>query len=153
MRLLFPTQGYSKGVILVGGPGNGKTEAIEFAIDALDEALGACGAVRGSAASRFAADDGEPPPRIARVDVSALTGGRHAWSLGIVQDASAPDPAAPLVGLAELLVQELQEVLDWAATWSISLALTAVCWTTHWFSQAIRVVPTLPCSYRGWLLR
>jgi hypothetical protein len=109
--LALPKSGCPRGVILVGGPGNGKTEAVEFAVEALDAALGADGALRDSVAALFVASESGAPPRMARVDVGGITGGKHPWSLGVVQDASAPDPSAPGVALAELLLGELEAVM------------------------------------------
>jgi len=100
-----------RGVALVGGPGNGKTEAVEFAVEALDAALGMDRTLRDAVAVQFNGNGDLPPPRIVCVDVGKISGGRLPWTLGIVQDASAPDANQPSEGPAALLLKELEDVL------------------------------------------
>lgn len=100
-----------RGVALVGGPGNGKTEAVEFAVEALDAALGLDRALRDAVAAQFMGQGDNPPPRIARMDLREVSGGRLGWTLGIVQDASAPDATLPRASPAALLLDELEQVL------------------------------------------
>lgn len=100
-----------RGAVLVGGPGNGKTEAVEFAVEALDAGLGLGRALRNAVAAQFLDQGDQPPPRMARVDVRKLMGGQLGWTLGIVQDASAPDTSRPQANPAALLVDELEELL------------------------------------------
>jgi hypothetical protein len=100
-----------RGVALVGGPGNGKTEAVEFAIEALDTALGLERTLRDAVAAQFNGQGEQPPPRMARVDLREVSRGRLDWTLSIVQDASAPDAAQPRISPAALLLEELKDVL------------------------------------------
>lgn len=97
-------------VILVGGPGNGKTEAVEFLAFAVDESLSLSGALVNDLKSKFSAGDGSTPPRLVRsICASGLAGGAD-LDLSIVQDASVGEhgrhesPAQSLVSdLASLL--------------------------------------------------
>ena len=102
--------GVPRVVLLVGGPGNGKTEAIEFTICKLDEALGLSGSLVSLLRDQFLARDGRPAPRLATIDLANLSGGTHAFGLSIVQDASVSDPERPETPAA-LLVQELEDLL------------------------------------------
>lgn len=54
-------------LLLVGGPGNGKTEAIEYTVVKLDNALGAQGSLVASLSNQFVGSGGAPPK--ARDDV------------------------------------------------------------------------------------
>jgi hypothetical protein len=97
-----------KVLLLVGGPGNGKTEAIEYTVSRLDEALGANGDVVHDLGIQFSGSDGKPPPRLAKAKLSnSLNLGSTNGHLAIVQDASAADPAEPGKSPASLLVKDL----------------------------------------------
>jgi len=76
-------------LLLVGGPGNGKTEAIESTVEWLDESLGAGGKLLAGLRDSFFPPEGAAVPRLVRVE--AAKPGSQAGSLGlsIVQDASA----------------------------------------------------------------
>jgi hypothetical protein len=75
-------------LLLIGGPGNGKTEAIEHTIIELDSALGLGGRLVASATSAF----GGASPRLVKLDLdNAKPPLRH---VSIVQDASASHGAA-----------------------------------------------------------
>src|SRR4051812_30418629 len=78
-------------VLLVGGPGNGKTEAVEQTVHALDYALGVNGAFESLLRDQFLSRGNAPPPRIATTDVAQLTSGRVDREISIVQDASVAD--------------------------------------------------------------
>jgi hypothetical protein len=94
-------------LMLVGGPGNGKTEAIESTIGWLAGALGASDRlVRALAGSFLPAGDGFVP-RLVRVDAGALGTPRRQLAISIVQDASAVlDATGP--SAAQLLLDELE---------------------------------------------
>jgi hypothetical protein len=98
-------------VLLVGGPGNGKTEAVEFAIKSLDHSLLAEGRLVHALSEQFLPTDGSPPPRLAKVSASELTRARYSV-IQIVQDASAGDFTRPHLLPAELLVEELTALLQ-----------------------------------------
>lgn len=74
-------------LLLVGGPGNGKTEAIESTIRWLDDALTAQGGLLRTLAEAFSPADGIAP-RLVEVDLERLLGRVGGGVLSIVQDAS-----------------------------------------------------------------
>jgi hypothetical protein len=94
-------------VLLVGGPGNGKTEAVEATIHAMDRKLNGGNLLASAFEQLFAPDAGKPVPRLARVDVSSLLKRPSIGTLDIVQDASVADPAFPGCTPASLLVADL----------------------------------------------
>lgn len=104
------TPGTPRILLLVGGPGNGKTEAIEHTIDCLDTGLAAGGGLRRTLAGLFRPPVGQPVARIVRVDAGSLASIPRPLDLSIVQDASATagheGRAAP-----ELLIDELLSLL------------------------------------------
>lgn len=98
-------------LLLVGGPGNGKTEAVEFAVQCLDEALDAHGHLVESVRKLFLPQDGAPPPRLASIDINSLTSNQYS-SLQLVQDASAGDSRnRPTSSPPQLLVEDLEHLL------------------------------------------
>jgi hypothetical protein len=94
-------------VLLLGGPGNGKTEAVEATLRALDSSLDLNGALLDAFRPSFASSSGRGVPRMAEIDVATLAGGRAPFRLQIVQDASVQDPDVPSRSRAELLLAEL----------------------------------------------
>lgn len=97
-------------LLLVGGPGNGKTEAIEHTIKCLDDSLGAGGRLVAQLAREFHPPAGVPVPRTVRVDVGALARPARELGLSIVQDASAKAGGGGRPA-PELLLDELSELL------------------------------------------
>lgn len=79
--------GQPRVLLLVGGPGNGKTEAIESTVRWLDEALAAGGALLRALGDAFSPADGIAP-RLVEVDLERLLGRSGGGVLSIVQDAS-----------------------------------------------------------------
>lgn len=102
-------------VLLVGGPGNGKTEAIECTIRWLDESLGCDGRLVDELSKAFHPSTGSAVPRLARVDAGSLARLDSSLSLDIVQDASATagheGSTAPV-----LLIDELARLLNGSPT-------------------------------------
>lgn len=98
-------------VLLVGGPGNGKTEAIESTIRWLDESLGCNDRLVDELSKAFHPCTGAAVPRLARVDAGSLARLDGSLSLDIVQDASATagheGSTAPV-----LLIEELGRLLE-----------------------------------------
>lgn len=95
-------------VLLVGGPGNGKTEAIERTMGWLDGALGCRGRLLERLALEFRPDEGKVP-RLVRVNAGQLCDGRQGeLSLSIVQDASVVAGSTGHTA-ADLLIEELSE--------------------------------------------
>lgn len=98
-------------LLLVGGPGNGKTEAIESTINWLDEAFGCKGDLVKELARTFLPQDGGAVPRIVHVDASALCTLSRPLELSIVQDASVIFGCEGRTS-ARLLIEELCSALD-----------------------------------------
>ena len=98
-------EGTPRIVLLVGGPGNGKTEAIETTMVWLDGALGCRGALVDALQAAFAPEDGKVP-RTIRVAAGSLASPGRPLSLSIVQDASVVAGAGGQTH-ASLLLQEL----------------------------------------------
>lgn len=95
-------------VLLVGGPGNGKTEAIESTVGWIDAGLGPDGRLVAALRQAFAPGDGIVP-RLVTVDL----GGRStlgARRLSIVQDATARTGTEKR-SAARLLLDELQDAI------------------------------------------
>lgn len=98
-------------VLLVGGPGNGKTEAVEATIQALGEYYGIGGTLEARLEPIFAPTDGSTVPRIARVDLVPATSHLPGTALTLVQDASVADPSLPAKTPAGLLVDDLSSAI------------------------------------------
>lgn len=97
-------------LLLVGGPGNGKTEAIEHTIKCLDHGLSAEGRLVERLSLAFHPSAGQAVPRVVRVDAGSLASIPIPLELNVVQDASVTagqdGQAAPV-----LLINELQSLL------------------------------------------
>lgn len=89
-------------LFLVGGPGNGKTEAIESTIEWLDRSLGCDGNLVAQLSAEFAPDTA---PRIARASGKRSSG--EDYTVDVVQDASLPSSLQPGRQPFQLLVDEL----------------------------------------------
>lgn len=94
-------------LLLVGGPGNGKTEAIESTVGWLDQASGANGKLIEALRRAFIPDEGSPVPRLVRVEAAGLSS--IPFGLSIVQDASAVVHASGKQA-AQLLLDELETI-------------------------------------------
>jgi hypothetical protein len=102
-------------ILLVGGPGNGKTEAIEKTMDLLDKALGCAGALVAELSRAFRPDEGKVP-RLIWADAGSLAQpARQGLRLSIVQDASVVAGATGK-SAAELLLEELDYACAKGAT-------------------------------------
>ncbi len=97
-------------VLLVGGPGNGKTEAIEFTIRQLDADFQLSGKLVGALGSQFFPKD-LSTPRHAYADVSAISGGQNHYKIFIVQDASVEGGEASSKSPAEILIDDLERLV------------------------------------------
>ncbi len=101
-----------RAVFLVGGPGNGKTDAVEGCIEELDAALHAQGTFIASFAKAFTPEPGRIAPRKVVVDVTAASAHVPAHmrcTFSLVQDATEGDPAENATA-EHLLLRELAEV-------------------------------------------
>lgn len=110
---MLPTKSASipRIVLLVGGPGNGKTEAIESTIYWLDKSLGCKGQLVDELSMAFHPPAGSAVPRLASVDAGRLANVDSALRLDVVQDASATSGHEGSTASA-LLIEELSRILD-----------------------------------------
>jgi hypothetical protein len=102
-----------RSLILVGGPGNGKTDAVESCIEFFDQRLGAEGAVIEAFSRQFGKMVGLPP-RKAVVDLRSLDidiPEHLATSIALVQDATEGD-LGEVASAEELLLADLASRLD-----------------------------------------
>ncbi len=109
-RIATNEPGTPRILLLVGGPGNGKTEAVESTIVKLDELLGIEGRLIGALKSQFTPRDGTAVPRLARASLKVLTRGRLPKDLSIVQDASVAQSDQPALSPAAALIADLEEM-------------------------------------------
>jgi hypothetical protein len=99
-----------RSLFLVGGPGNGKTEAIEQLLYAFDRELGADSEIIKECERQFAGNQDHPVPRMVtlqtvnRIKVTGIT------EIAILQDASMADPKVPGKSAAELFLSEVDAV-------------------------------------------
>jgi hypothetical protein len=107
-------------VLLVGGPGNGKTEAIESTIQCLDNALDARGTLHDTLKSQLMPGEGIAVPRVAIAEVNGNLSGDGKFRISIVQDASVEETTNQ--SRSELLATELETQLADVSGRSIYLA-------------------------------
>ena len=98
-------------ILLVGGPGNGKTEAIESTIHWLDATLGCEGRLIEELSKAFHPLAGFKVPRIVSVDAGSLSRFDSGLSLDIVQDATSTAGHEGSTASA-LLIEELDRLQD-----------------------------------------
>lgn len=98
-------------VLLVGGPGNGKTEAIESTIHWLDSSLDCEGRLIDELSAAFHPSVGFAVPRLVSVNAGRLAKSNTSLSLDIVQDASATAGHEGSTA-SVLLIEELSRLLD-----------------------------------------
>lgn len=98
-------------VLLVGGPGNGKTEAIESTIHWLDSSLECEGNLIGELSKAFHPSAGLKVPRLVNVDVGHLSKLDKKLNLDIVQDATSTSGYEGRTASA-LLIDELVGLLN-----------------------------------------
>jgi hypothetical protein len=108
-------------VLLVGGPGNGKTEAVEAALAELDSELGLAGKLIATLKARFDPAPGQSVPRRVSIDVGHRGDTEGQLILTVVQDASVAESDNPRQTPASLLVADLSSALQSPPT-SIYLA-------------------------------
>lgn len=103
--------GTPKAIFLVGGPGNGKTEAVEFTIRELDAAMRLNGALLEELASRFSGEAGEPPGRLVKTKQTQFPEQTKLTAISIVQDGSEADRDSSITP-AEHLCNDIRSLLE-----------------------------------------
>ena len=98
-------------ILLIGGPGNGKTEAVEFALSCLDRHFQFSGKLLDEVSKLYVGLGDQPSPRLVKFDVLNSSGGSK-LSLEIVQDASATDKNYPNLTAADLLINDLESTKE-----------------------------------------
>ena len=96
-------------LLLVGGPGNGKTDAIETCIEFLDAELKANGKLVEAFAAKFDLPEGQLPPRKVVIETASIgiaAQKEFGNSITLVQDATEGDPAQHKPA-EQLLLEEL----------------------------------------------
>lgn len=99
--------GIPSAVLLVGGPGNGKTEAIESTITVLDQAIGVDGLLMDRLRDSYLPPHGMPVPRVARASVEHGQAAGGKFAISVVQDASTVAGSHGKTA-AQLLLEELE---------------------------------------------
>jgi hypothetical protein len=110
-RLSVESANIPRIVLLVGGPGNGKTEAIESTIHWLDSSLDCEGRLIDELSAEFHPSVGFAVPRLVSVNAGRLAKINTSLSLDIVQDASATAGHEGSTA-SVLLIEELSRLLD-----------------------------------------
>jgi hypothetical protein len=115
-RLAFWAQDLATGkndvpraVFLVGGPGNGKTEAVEYTVREMDTALQLDGALHAELAERFSGSAGFTG-RLVRTNITRFPAHTGISSIAIVQDGSEAEPGDATTP-AEHLCNDLRSLL------------------------------------------
>lgn len=101
-------------ILLVGGPGNGKTDAVEGAIENFDKLSGANGQLLAKFAEQYELHSDSLPPRRTEVMLDSQAFGLSTVTptIRLVQDATDKDPAHPEETAESLLLNELREIKD-----------------------------------------
>ncbi|WP_391088818.1 hypothetical protein [Vibrio sp. NH-UV-68] len=99
-------------VLLVGGPGNGKTDAVEGAVTEFDRQLGAEGQIIAQFETQYLCAKDELPPRraVASFDELVTEDCRFFPEIRLVQDATEKEPSRPDESAESLLLEELSEI-------------------------------------------
>jgi len=101
-------------ILLVGGPGNGKTDAVDGLVEDLDDALGLDGKLFRAFAVEYTGANADDPPRRVSVDLASLIAqppDHLKRTIAIVQDATEADPTRyPGRSAQALLLDELREI-------------------------------------------
>jgi len=114
VRRLVAGEDVPRAILLVGGPGNGKTDAVEGCVEFLDMELGAKGMLFDKFAEEYNVGPGELPHRKAVVDLSSLPVNvpEHLHvSFSLVQDATEGDPSQGALA-EQLLLDDLVALHD-----------------------------------------
>jgi hypothetical protein len=99
--------GTARAVFLIGGPGNGKTEAIEHTINEVDAALGLGGALRAEFSGAYLGASS----RLVKATKTKFPPSSQIAAIEIVQDGSEGDRATSATP-AELLCDDMRQLLE-----------------------------------------
>jgi hypothetical protein len=105
-EIVLPARDVPRAIFLVGGPGNGKTEAVEAAIKAIDKAAGLEGALDRGFTAGFTPVGGGRVRRKVVLDLMAQQGRK----LAVVPDASGGTSGG--AENARAFLEDLQELID-----------------------------------------
>jgi hypothetical protein len=105
--------GTPSAVLLVGGPGNGKTDAVEGAIETFDRLSGANGQLLTKFANQYKSHSDSLPPRRTEVKFDGIVPDDSDMRpiIQLVQDATEKDPTHPDETAESLLLEELRAIL------------------------------------------
>lgn len=101
--------GTPEAIFLVGGPGNGKTEAVEFTISELDASMQLHGGLLNELGNLFSG--GGSPGRLVRTKLTQFPAQATVSSISIVQDGSEADRGDPTTP-AEHLCNDIRSLLE-----------------------------------------
>ena len=103
-----------RAILLVGGPGNGKTDAVEECINDFDKVINANGALIDRFSKQYAIQEGELPPRKSIVEFSDLWESKAGVKaeIHLVQDATEKDTEQSHANPEKLLSDELISILN-----------------------------------------
>ncbi|QWD29161.1 hypothetical protein G6682_03660 [Polynucleobacter paneuropaeus] len=94
-------------ILLIGGPGNGKTEAVEYALRCLDKHFGFDEKLLLEVSKMYTGLGDKPSPRMVEIECSKFLVGKS-LSIKLVQDASATDSGSLNHSAAESLINDLE---------------------------------------------
>lgn len=101
-------------IFLVGGPGNGKTDAIEGCLSTLDDALGDSGKLVSLFREKYLTSVDTVPPRkvvVSRTLLQPASNLDNVRTITLIQDATEEDPNHPDKSAEQLLLDDLHEVI------------------------------------------
>jgi len=103
-----------RAILLIGGPGNGKTDAVEGCIEDFDKAIKADGVLTGRFAKQYEILEGTLPPRKSIVNFSDLWEPKFGIKpeIHLVQDATEKDTEQNQTNPEKLLNNELINILN-----------------------------------------
>ena len=106
--------GLPRAILLVGGPGNGKTDAVEGCIQSFDSEICAGGELYSAFAQQYEVEPGILPPRRSEVQFPGISSNDSGITpvIRLVQDATEKDSAIHGASAESLLLSELREILD-----------------------------------------
>ena len=110
--LIDPDSSAQRALLMIGGPGNGKTEAVEYFIEKFDQAVHASGILLEKCKAKYIPVPGMLPSRKVTVNLYDIPGAEKFKfrQLEIVHDATVGDPRIPDASPERLLINDLTNV-------------------------------------------